>query len=111
MNMPTKQTIIDNIDSYTPENLVDFIQKDIIAYSDIINEPNCSHTVRESVKDLLEKAEAEAAKAEAEAWTALQANPTLDAAENFLKTYQQSSHRQMYWVYEKNSWMMQLGMQ
>ena len=63
MNMPTKQTIIDNIDSYTPENLVDFIQNGIIAYSDIINEPNCSHTVRESVKDLLEKAEAEAAKA------------------------------------------------
>jgi archaellin len=94
MNMPTKQTIIDNIDSYTPENLVDFIQKDIIAYSDIIKEASCSHTVRESVKDLLEKAEAEAAKAEAEAWTALQANPTLDAAENFLKTYQQSSHRE-----------------
>jgi hypothetical protein len=94
MNMPTKQTIIDNIDSYTPENLVDFIQKDIIAYSDIIKEASCSHTVRESVKDLLEKAEAEAAKAEAEAWTALQANPTLDAAENFLKTYPQSSHRE-----------------
>ncbi len=94
MNMPTKQTIIDNIDSYTPENLVDFIQKDIIAYSDIIKEASCSHTVRESVKDLLEKAEAEAAKAEDGAWTALQANPTLDAAANFLITYQQSSHRQ-----------------
>jgi hypothetical protein len=94
MIMPTKQTIIDNIDSYTPENLVDFIQNGIIAYSDIMEEPNCSHTVRKSVKDLLEKAEAEAAKAEAGAWTALQANPTLDAAENFLKTYQQSSHRQ-----------------
>jgi hypothetical protein len=94
MIMPTKQTIIDNIDSYTPENLVDFIQNGIIAYSDIMEEPNCSHTVRKSVKDLLEKAEAEAAKAEAGAWTALQANPTLDAAANFLITYQQSSHRQ-----------------
>jgi hypothetical protein len=40
---------------------------DIIAYSDIINEPNCSHTVRESVKDLLDKAAAAAAAAEAAA--------------------------------------------
>ena len=104
MNMPTKQTIIDNIDSYTPENLVDFIQNGIIAYSDIINEPNCSHTVRESVKDLLDKAAAAAAAAEAAAakaaeekeeseWKALQANPTLAAVKDFLNNYLESSYR------------------
>ncbi|HBC22273.1 MAG TPA: hypothetical protein DC009_09490 [Porphyromonadaceae bacterium] len=53
--MPTKETILDNVENYTPPQLVEFIQSGVVPKDELWKEENFSPTARAEVERLLDQ--------------------------------------------------------
>ncbi len=93
--MPTKQAILDNVAEYSPTELVDYIMSDVVSYEELCEEPEFSHNARKQVKTILDRKEIEKQNTQSDEddWKNACALNTIEAYEQYLKSYPEGKHR------------------
>ena len=86
--MPSKTAILDNVEAYSADELVEFIKSGIVTFEELCNETDgfFSAAVR---KEVLQKL----AGSEAEDWNSAKVSGSVDALEHYLLKYPDGSHR------------------
>ena len=87
--MPNKLAILENVDMYTADELVEFIKGDVVTFDELCNETDgCfSASVRKEV-------ERKIASSEEEDWIIAKTSKSVGALEQYLSTYIDGSHRE-----------------
>lgn len=80
--MVNKQNILDNVEFYSADQLVDYIQQGIVSYEELVSETDGDFDAnkRKEVKQKLESGDSDA-------WNAAKNANTIDAMQNYLDAY------------------------
>ncbi len=83
-----KQNILDNVDQYQPDQLVDFIRQGIVTFEELVSETDGQFDAskRQEVKRLLKTGDADA-------WGAAKRSRTLDAIQKYLDMFPEGQFR------------------
>lgn len=86
--MVNKQRILDNVEFYSAEQLVEYIQQGIVTFEELVSETDGDFdaTKRKAVKQKLESGDSDA-------WESAKRLNTIDAIQNYLDTYPNGQFR------------------
>jgi hypothetical protein len=87
--MPNKSAIIENVEMYTPDELVGYIKSGIVTLEELINNTDGCFSV--SVRKEVER---KIAESEEEDWINAKNSRNIEALEEYLQTYSDGSHRE-----------------
>ena len=86
--MVNKQNILDNVEFYSAEQLVEYIQQGVVTFEELVSETDGDFdaTKRKAVKQKLESGDSDS-------WEAAKRANTVDAIQNYLDTYPNGQFR------------------
>ncbi len=86
--MPTKQKILDNVAEYSAEQLVEYVQQDIVTFDELVKDTDGEFDAvkRKKVKELLDNADELA-------WEKVQNEKTIEVAQWYLDTFPGGAYR------------------
>lgn len=86
--MVNKQNILDNVEFYSAEQLVEYIQQGVVTFDELVSETDGDFdaTKRKAVKQKLESGDSDA-------WNAAKSSNSIDAIQNYLDSYPNGQYR------------------